>query len=62
MPTYEPHTTFTKQSKQIEELSSALEKAMDLNRTYLKEIEGLKTSLETLRNCCAVVDVKTFGN
>ena len=62
MPTYEPYTTFTKQSKQIEELSSALEKALDLNRTYLKEIACLKASLETLRNCCAVQNLKTFGN
>lgn len=62
MPTYEPYTTFTKQSKQIEELSSALEKALDLNRTYLKEIACLKASLETLRNCCAVNNLKTFGN
>jgi hypothetical protein len=62
MPTYEPYTTFTKQSKEIERLSSALEKALELNQTYLKEIECLKASLETLRNCCALVDIKTFGN
>ena len=62
MPTYEPYNTFTKQSKQIEELSSALEKALELNRTYLKEIACLKVSLENLKNCCALVDIKTFGN
>jgi uncharacterized coiled-coil protein SlyX len=66
MPTYE---TVAKQSEMIQELSSALTKALDQNAKYEKEIETLKSSvgiltntIEILSNAAAANNIKTFGN